>query len=157
LSSARRTQVLRKENVIIREAKDIADLVMPQMRHLEQEHLKVASLNGKLRLLAITTVFIGTLDASLVHPREVFKEAMRRTAKNIILIHNHPSGNPEPSREDIGITKRISQVGKIIGIEVLDHIIIGDGKFLSMKEKDLIKTGKEGFILDKAGGKKNED
>ncbi len=134
---SQRAQVVKKENIVIKEAKDIADLVIPQMRHLEQEHLKVASLNGKLRLLAITTVFVGTLDSSLVHPREVFKEALRRTAKNIILIHNHPSGNPEPSKEDLDITKRIAQSGKVIGIEMLDHIIIGDGEFLSMKEKDL--------------------
>jgi len=134
---SQRAQVVKKENIIIKEAKDIVDLVMPQMRHLEQEHFKVASLNVKLRLLAITTVFVGILDASLVHPREVFKEALRRTAKNIILIHNHPSGNPGPSEEDIEITKRISQTGKAIGIEMLDHIIIGDGEFLSMKEKDL--------------------
>jgi len=134
---SQRAQVVKKENIVIKEAKDIVELVMPQMRHLEQEHLKVASLNGKLRFLAITTVFVGTLDSSLVHPREVFKEALRRTAKNIILIHNHPSGNPDPSKEDVEITKRIAQTGKAIGIEMLDHIIIGDGKFISMKEKDL--------------------
>jgi len=144
---SQRAQVIRKNDVKIKEAKDIADLVMPKMRHLEQEYFKVASLNGKLKLLAITTIFVGTLDVSLVHPREVFKEALRRTAKNIILIHNHPSGNSEPSKEDIEITKRIAQAGKLLGIEVLDHIIIGDGEFISMKEKDLIKTGKEGFIL----------
>ena len=110
---------------------------MPQMRHLEQEHLRVVCLNGKNRVLAITTVFVGTLDTSLVHPREVFKEALRRTAKSIILVHNHPSGLPEPSKEDIEITKRIAQAGKVIGIEMLDHIIIGDGEFISLNEKEL--------------------
>jgi len=134
---SQRAQVVKKEDVMIKEAKDIADLVIPQMRHLEQEHLKIASLNGKLKLLAITTVFVGTLDSSLVHPREVFKEALRRTAKSIILVHNHPSGNPEPSKDDLEITKRISQSGQVLGIEMLDHIIIGDGEFISMKEKDL--------------------
>jgi len=134
---SQRAQVAKKENIIIRQAKDIAELVMPQMRHLEQEHLRVVSLNGRGRVLAITTVFVGTLDASLVHPREVFKEALRRTAKSIILIHNHPSGLPEPSKEDIEMTKRIAQAGKVIGIEMLDHIIIGDGEFISLNEKEL--------------------
>jgi len=134
---SQRAQVAKKENAIIRQAKDIADLVMPQMRHLEQEHLRVVSLNGKNRVLAITTVFVGTLDTSLVHPREVFKEALRKTAKSIILVHNHPSGLPEPSKEDIEITKRIAQAGKVIGIEMLDHIIIGDGEFISLNEKEL--------------------
>jgi len=134
---SQRAQVVKKESVIVGEAKDVADLVMPQMRHLDQEHLKVVSLNNKNKVLAVSTVFIGTLDASLVHPREVFKEALRRTAKSIILVHNHPSGNPEPSREDVDITKRIVQTGKVLGIEMLDHIIIGNGEYISMRAKEL--------------------
>jgi DNA repair protein RadC len=81
------------------------------------------------------TIFIGSLNASIVHPREVFKEAFRRSAASIICIHNHPSGDPGPSREDIEVTKRLVECGKIIGIEILDHLIIGDKKFVSLKEK----------------------
>jgi len=134
---SQRAQVVKRKDIVIKGPEDITELVMPQMRHLEQEHLRVVCLNGKNRVLAITTVFVGTLDTSLVHPREVFKEALRRTAKSIILVHNHPSGLPEPSKEDIEITKRIAQAGKVIGIEMLDHIIIGDGEFISLNEKEL--------------------
>ena len=81
------------------------------------------------------TVFIGSLNASIVHPREVFKEALRRSAASIICIHNHPSGDPSPSREDIEVTKRLNECGKILGIELLDHLIIGENKFVSLKEK----------------------
>ena len=81
------------------------------------------------------TVFIGSLNASIVHPREVFKEAFRRSAASIICLHNHPSGDPSPSREDIEVTKRLVECGKIIGIEILDHLIIGEHKYVSLKEK----------------------
>ena len=81
------------------------------------------------------TVFIGSLNASIVHPREVFKEAFRRSAASIICLHNHPSGDPSPSREDIEVTKRLVECGKIMGIEIFDHLIIGENKFVSLKEK----------------------
>lgn len=134
---SQRAQIVKRKNLVIKGPEDIAKLVMPQMRHLEQEHFKVASLNSKNMVLAITTLFIGTLDTSIVHPREVFKEALKRTAAAIILVHNHPSGSITPSKEDIDITNRIEEAGKILGIKVLDHIIIGDGDFTSMKSKEL--------------------
>lgn len=81
------------------------------------------------------TIFVGSLNASIVHPREVFKEAFRRSAASLICLHNHPSGDPSPSREDIEVTKRLCEAGKIIGIELLDHVIIGDRKYISLKEK----------------------
>lgn len=89
----------------------------------------------KNQVLHKQTIFIGSLNASIVHPREVFKEAFRRSAASIICIHNHPSGDPTPSREDIEVTKRLAESGKIIGIDVLDHLIIGENKFVSLKEK----------------------
>ena len=92
-------------------------------------------LNTKNQVLHKKTVFIGSLNASIVHPREVYKEALRRSAASIICIHNHPRGDPSPSREDIEVTKRLNECGKIIGIDLLDHLIIGENKFVSLKEK----------------------
>jgi len=92
-------------------------------------------LNTKNQVLQKRTVFIGSLNASIVHPREVFKEALKRSAASIICMHNHPSGDPTPSREDIEVTKRLAECGKLIGIDVLDHIIIGEQKYVSLKEK----------------------
>ncbi|MEH7390002.1 RadC family protein [Bacillus sp. JJ1474] len=119
----------------IRSPEDGAKYVMNDMRFLSQEHFVCLYLNTKNQVLHKQTVFIGSLNASIVHPREVFKEAFRRSAASIICAHNHPSGDPAPSREDIEVTKRLSECGKIIGIEVLDHLIIGENKFVSLKEK----------------------
>lgn len=119
----------------IRSPEDGANYMMEEMRFLQQEHFVCLYLNTKNQVVHRQTVFIGSLNASLVHPREVFKEAFRRSAASIICLHNHPSGVPTPSREDIEVTKRLVECGKIIGIDVLDHIIIGDHKFVSLKEK----------------------
>ncbi|MCM3393955.1 MULTISPECIES: RadC family protein [Cytobacillus] len=119
----------------IRSPEDGANYVMHDMRFLSQEHFVCLYLNTKNQVLHKKTIFIGSLNASIVHPREVFKEAFRRSAASIICIHNHPSGDPTPSREDIEVTKRLAESGKIIGIEVLDHLIIGENKFVSLKEK----------------------
>jgi DNA repair protein RadC len=98
----------------------------------------VMLLNTKNRVLGLETVSIGSLNASLVHPREVFKKAIQRSAAAIILMHNHPSGDPSPSPEDLQITDRLCEAGRVIGIEILDHIIIGDHVYASFKEKGLI-------------------
>ncbi|MCM3704434.1 MULTISPECIES: RadC family protein [Cytobacillus] len=119
----------------IRSPEDGANYVMHEMRFLSQEHFVCLYLNTKNQVLHKQTIFIGSLNASIVHPREVFKEAFRRSAASIICIHNHPSGDPTPSREDIEVTKRLAESGKIIGIDVLDHLIIGENKFVSLKEK----------------------
>jgi DNA repair protein RadC len=119
----------------IRSPEDGANYVMNDMRFLSQEHFVCLYLNTKNQVLHKQTIFIGSLNASIVHPREVFKEAFRRSAASIICIHNHPSGDPTPSREDIEVTKRLAECGKIIGIEVLDHLIIGEKKYVSLKEK----------------------
>ncbi|KML38422.1 DNA repair protein RadC [Cytobacillus firmus] len=123
------------DRYIIRSPEDGANYVMHEMRFLSQEHFVCLYLNTKNQVLHKQTIFIGSLNASIVHPREVFKEAFRRSAASIICIHNHPSGDPTPSREDIEVTKRLAESGKIIGIDVLDHLIIGENKFVSLKEK----------------------
>lgn len=116
----------------------LADLVMDDMRYLNKEYFKIAILDTKNQIIVIENISIGTLNASIVHPRDVFKIAIKRNANSIILIHNHPSGDTTPSNEDISITNRLIDAGNLIGIKVLDHIIIGDNKFLSFKEKNLI-------------------
>ena len=123
------------ERYVIRSPEDGANYVMNEMRFLSQEHFVCLYLNTKNQVLHKQTIFIGSLNASIVHPREVFKEAFRRSAASIICLHNHPSGDPTPSREDIEVTKRLAECGKIIGIDVLDHLIIGENKFISLKEK----------------------
>ncbi|MBS4199813.1 DNA repair protein RadC [Bacillus sp. FJAT-49732] len=123
------------ERYVIRSPEDGANYVMNDMRFLTQEHFVALYLNTKNQVIHRQTIFIGSLNASIVHPREVFKEAIRRSAASIICLHNHPSGDPSPSREDIEVTKRLVECGKMIGIELLDHLIIGDKKYVSMKEK----------------------
>ncbi|WP_432664228.1 DNA repair protein RadC [Wukongibacter baidiensis] len=122
----------------IKSPKDVIDIFINDMRFLEKEHFKVVFLNTKNEIIAFETISIGSLNASIVHPREVFNRAIKKSSAAVILLHNHPSGNPEPSKEDINITRRLIEAGKIIGIEVLDHIIIGDGDYFSLKENSLI-------------------
>ncbi|UTI41899.1 DNA repair protein RadC [Niallia sp. RD1] len=122
----------------IRSPEDAAKYMMNEMRFLSQEHFVCLYLNTKNQVMHKQVVFIGSLNASIVHPREVYKEAFRRSAASIICLHNHPSGDPSPSREDIEVTKRLVECGKIIGIDLLDHIIIGENKFISLKEKGYV-------------------
>ena len=100
-----------------------------------REYFYIILLNTKNTIISAEEISIGTLSSSLAHPREVFKPAVKKSAKSIILLHNHPSGDVTPSNEDIKLTLRLEQAGKLLGIEVLDHLIIGDGKYLSFKEK----------------------
>lgn len=123
---------------VIHTPDEASSLVMEEMCYLDREHFRVMLLNTKNRVLGLETVSIGSLNASLVHPREVFKKAIQRSAAAIILMHNHPSGDPSPSPEDLQITDRLCEAGRVIGIEILDHIIIGDHVYASFKEKGLI-------------------
>lgn len=123
------------DRYVIRSPEDGANYVMNDMRFLSQEHFVCLYLNTKNQVIHKQTIFIGSLNASIVHPREVFREALKRSAASIICLHNHPSGDPAPSREDIEVTKRLVECGKMIGIDVLDHLIIGENKFVSLKEK----------------------
>ncbi|WP_188385670.1 RadC family protein [Ornithinibacillus halotolerans] len=131
----RLSQYKPNERYVIRSPEDGADYVMEEMRNLNQEHFVAIFLNTKNQIIHRQTIFIGSLNASIVHPREVFREAVKRSAASIIVAHNHPSGDPTPSQEDIHVTRRLVESGKMIGIELLDHLIIGDRKFVSLKEK----------------------
>ena len=108
------------------------------MRDKTREHLMALFLNARNEMIYKKPMFVGTLNANLVHPREIFQEALKQNAASVILVHNHPSGDPEPSEDDLEITKRIIEAGKIMGIEVLDHIIITKTKVFSFKENKLL-------------------
>jgi DNA repair protein RadC len=120
--------------------KSIRDVIaqMSYLRDKTREHLAALYLNARNELVFKKHIFVGTLDANIAHPREIFEHALANHASSIILVHNHPSGDPEPSKADLEITKRISEAGKIMGIDVLDHIIITKTKAFSFKEKKLI-------------------
>lgn len=126
------------EEIKITEPRIVANILMNEMQNLPQEVLKLIILNTKNVVISIKEVFKGSLNSSIVHPREIFSEALKKNAASIIICHNHPSGDPTPSKEDINITLRIKECGKIIGIELLDHVIIGNGNYASMKEKSII-------------------
>lgn len=121
--------------VTVRSPYDAAMYVMEELRYLKKEHFICLFLNTKNHIAGKETLSMGTLNASLVHPREVFRAAIRSSSASIICIHNHPSGDPSPSPEDIQITKRLAEAGSLLGIEILDHLIIGDGTFVSLKEQ----------------------
>ena len=122
---------------VISSPEDVYKLLKARLAHLDRERFVVLILNTKNAVLDIETVSIGTLSSALVHPREVFKPAIRAGAAGVILAHNHPSSNVEPSREDREVTRRIAEAGETLGIDVLDHLIIGDG-FFSFKERNLL-------------------
>ncbi|HHV62810.1 MAG TPA: DNA repair protein RadC [Firmicutes bacterium] len=140
LELGRRVAVLNpQERFTVSSPVDVVRVLMPEARHLDREYLKVVLLNTRNQVLNIITISVGSLDTALGHPREVFKEAIRRSSAGIILVHNHPSGDPTPSVDDVKITERLIQAGKILGIDVLDHIILGDNKYFSMREKGLLE------------------
>ena len=118
--------------------KSIADYYMEDMRHLKEERMKLLMFNTKTRLLGETEVSKGTVNASLISPRELFIEALTKNAVTIILLHNHPSGDPSPSKEDMLLTKRVQNAGALIGIQLLDHIIIGNNCYVSFVEEGFI-------------------
>ena len=127
-----------EKNYIISKPEDIYDLVKDDMKYFEQEHFRILMLNTKNIVINIKDIFIGASDSSVIETRKVFKEALKYNAKNITICHNHPSGDPDPSKEDVNISLRIKEAGKIIGIDLLDHIIIGDNRFVSLKYKGVI-------------------
>ncbi len=125
------------EDIYVKKPQDAASILMEEMRYYKKEHMKIIMLNVKCKVIGIEEISIGNLNSSLAHPREIFKPAIKNSSANIILTHNHPSGDPTPSKDDIEITRRVYEAGKILGIELYDHIIIGDGVFTSLKEKNL--------------------
>ncbi|MBN1538102.1 MAG: DNA repair protein RadC [Anaerolineales bacterium] len=133
----RMKQEERKEQKAINQPEDAADLVMHEMSVLEQEELRVILLDTRNRVMDIITVYKGSLNSSQVRVGELFKEAIRRNAAALIIIHNHPSGDPTPSPDDVTITRAIIQAGKLLDIEILDHIVIGAFKWVSLKQRQL--------------------
>lgn len=121
----------------INETHILPNLVMNDMRYLTEEEFRIAILNTKKELEYLELISIGSVDKTIVEPRDVFQKALRRNAHTIILLHNHPSGDPRPSIQDINITERLKDAGKLIGIEVIDHVIIGDGVYYSFLEEGI--------------------
>lgn len=127
-----------KEPLCFDRPETIAAYYMEDMRHLKQEELKLLMLNTKSKFIGESRITKGTVNMSVISPRELFIEALQKDAVMIILLHNHPSGDPEPSREDILVTKKIAKAGDLIGITLIDHIIIGDRSYVSLAEKGWI-------------------
>lgn len=119
----------------IRSADDAAEYFMDRLRHLKKEHFVTLHLDTKHCIIGEEVTSVGSLDASIVHPREIFKLAVKRSASAILCLHNHPSGDPTPSPEDIAVTRRLCEAGRLLGIDVLDHIVVGDGQFVSLKAR----------------------
>lgn len=130
-----RSQVEKENPLNFTRASDVFKYLSPRMSCLGKEHFVVLHLNAKNRLVGEETVSIGTLDSSLIHPREVFKSAIQKSAHSVIIAHNHPSGDPLPSEEDIRITAILKDAGSLLGIPVLDHVIIGRKKHYSFSER----------------------
>ena len=128
----------KEDHAPIRTPEDVARQYIPQLRDLKQEVFMVLCLSSSNKIIQERTITKGLLNSSLTHPREVFREAILENAASVILLHNHPSGNLEPSREDIQITKQLVDAGRIIGISVQDHIIVGGDGFTSMMERGLM-------------------
>ncbi|MGL5295873.1 MAG: RadC family protein [Culicoidibacterales bacterium] len=119
----------------IRSPRDCAQMYMDDLRFEQQEQFICVYLNTKNEIIFQKTIYIGGLNSITIHPREVFQQAIRVSAASLICVHNHPSGDPTPSQDDIQTTKRLIEVGELVGIEVLDHIIVGNQEFVSLKEK----------------------
>lgn len=125
------------ERMQIRSPSDAAQLLMAEMSHLDHEELRVVCLDTKNRVQKVHTLYVGSLNSSMVRIGEIFKEAIRLNSASIIVTHNHPSGDPAPSPEDVLVTRQIVEAGKLLDIETLDHLVIGAGRFVSMRERGL--------------------
>ncbi|MFQ6027024.1 MAG: DNA repair protein RadC [Dehalococcoidia bacterium] len=127
-----------EERVSIHSPQDIANLIAAEMAVLDQEHLRVLLLNTRNEVLGIQEIYVGNVNSSMVRVAEVFRPAIRDNAPSIIVVHNHPSGDPTPSTEDVAITRDLISAGKLLGIELLDHLVIGSGnRYVSLNEKGL--------------------
>jgi DNA repair protein RadC len=128
----------KEERPLITSTEDVVMLTAPHMMYLKQEEFRVLLLDSKNRVIRSETVSKGSLDTTVVHPREVFRPAIAAAAASIILVHNHPSGDPSPSEQDLLLTRELCLCGRIIGIDVVDHVIIGFLDFVSMKHRNLM-------------------
>ncbi len=126
------------ERPVVRSPQDAAELMLPRLRYEKKELFIALLLSTKNHVLASPTLAVGTLSASVVDPRELFREAINHNAASVVLVHNHPSGDPTPSQEDVALTRKMSEAGRLLDISVLDHLIIGDGKYVSLKEKGIL-------------------
>jgi DNA repair protein RadC len=126
-----------EDKPVVKTPEDVVNLVRSRLKDKKKEYFLAILLDTRSQLIKIAEISIGSLDSSIVHPREVFKEAISASAASVIFAHNHPSGDPEASEDDINLTKRLAKAGEIVGIDVLDHIIIGDKKYLSLKREEL--------------------
>jgi len=124
----------------------VAEMLVPEMRYLEKEHFKALILNTRNQLLKSVDVSVGGLNAAIIRPRELYRLAIKANGAGMIVAHNHPSGDVTPSREDIVLTRRLAEAGRILGIDFVDHIIVGDDCWLSLKEKGYLSTGKQDDI-----------
>lgn len=125
------------ERPLVKSPVDAANLLMAEMGTLEQEHMRVIVLDTKNRVLKVQTVYIGSLNTAVFRAAELFREAVRLNAAAVIVVHNHPSGDPTPSPEDVHATRQLVEAGKLLGIAVLDHLVIGQGRWVSLKERGL--------------------
>lgn len=135
----RRMRQTNKKQYHIKSAHDVYTYFHPKIAHLDKEQFMVLHLNTRKKIIGEETISIGTLNASLIHPREIFKNAIKVGAHSIILAHNHPSGNPSPSKQDKRVTDILQEVGQIVGIHVIDHIIIGDKRFYSFAQQEVVE------------------
>ena len=122
---------------LVKKPEDVVGVVGSRLRDKNKEYFLALLLDSRSRLIKVAEISVGSLDASIVHPREVFKEALSASAASVIFVHNHPSGDATPSEDDIKLSKRLTEAGEIMGVDVLDHIILGDKKFLSLKRQGL--------------------
>ncbi len=134
----RMTRSAAYERPPVSSSSDVAEMFMEEMRYLKKEVFRVLLLNSKGRIISTETVSVGDLNSAFANPREVFAPALKRGAAAIIAVHNHPSGDPQPSMDDRATTAKLFEVGKLLGIRLLDHIIIGDGRYISFREKQLL-------------------
>ena len=125
------------DRLVVRSPSDVAQSLMAEMSHLEQEHFVVLFLDTRNKVLGKETLYIGSLNASHIHIGEVFRDAVRRNCAAIIVAHNHPSGDPSPSPEDVEVTRQLIEAGKLLDIELLDHLVIGQQRFVSLRERGL--------------------
>ncbi|MBW2970869.1 DNA repair protein RadC [Candidatus Woesearchaeota archaeon] len=128
-----------RESNYIESAKDIAQLLFPDMRFLKKEQFVGVYLDSRNCLIKKEIISVGGLNTSIVHPRELFKTAIQESANSVIVAHNHPSGNPKPSGDDIEITKKIISAGRVIGIPIIDHVVIGEQGYFSMSEENIVR------------------
>lgn len=137
LALGKRMMTARPDRVVIRSPEDVFALVGAEMALLEQEHLRVILLNTRIQVMGIRKVYVGNAHSAIVRIAEVFKDAVKEGCPNIVLVHNHPSGDPSPSPDDVALTKQVEEAGRLLGIEVLDHVVIARNGTVSLREKGL--------------------